>query len=272
MKTIYYLVIVAFLLMVSSCGTYKSFYLAMESRGVQPQNKTYCVLPSDSLNIDYLEFYEYADALKAQLSKLGYAEDHNNPELKIYLQYNVGERFTIGSSSSTNTYRNTKSNLSGNTNTTSSETSSGNAIVNSFANLATAFGSGNKASTSNSTSNYKSNAYSYGGSSTTTSELYGFPLDVSVEAVSTDTNKPVWKVSTQYFLSHPNDISKAMPWIFLCTKWFVGHRWTGTINVNTKKFKEEGLYYPFDSNDWSLQYHYFNFADWYLKSEPRFDN
>lgn len=269
MKTIHHLIIVLSLFMVSSCS-YKNFYLAMESRGIQPQNKTYCVLPSDSLNIDYLEFNEYADALKAQLSKLGYAEDQNNPELKIYLQYNIGDRFTIGSSSSTNTYQNTTSNLSGNTNTTSSETSSVNATVNSFANLVTILGGGDKTKTSNSTSNYKSNTYSYGGSSTTVSEEYGFPLDVYVEAVSTDTNKPVWKVSTQYFLSHPNDVSNVMPWIFLCTKWFIGHRWTGTINVNTKKFKEEGLYYPFGSHDWSLQYNYFKGANWYLKSEPTF--
>lgn len=266
MKKINCFIIVSLLFICSSCSTW--YEMSIISRGATPSNTTYCVLPVNSLNIDYLEFNEYAETLKNQLSQLGYTEEQHNPELKIYLQYTVGEKFVIGSISSTNNYQNTKSNLSGNTSKTSSESNSAMAVVNSSANLATISGSGDKTKTSNSTSNYKSNTYSYGGSSTTTSERYGFPLDVSIEAVSSDTNKPVWKVSVEYFLAHTKDVPNAMPWIFFCARHYIGHRYSGLICIYPNKFKDENLGWCPDNS--SLQHDYFGLFGADIKSEKDF--
>ena len=254
----------------ASCALNKNFYVGLDSKGTKPQSSTYCVFPGDTSNVDYLEFDEYAEALKTQLAKLGYVETCEDPELKIYLYYSVGEKILVGTNSSTTNSSTVVSNLKGGTNKTSSGRGSATTTVNPF--MITTNANGSK--TSNSKSNYSAKTYSYGGSSTYTTQEVGVPLYVTLEAVNVDSNKPVWNVSMEYLLSNSFQVSRIMPWLFVCARWFIGHRWSGIINVYTNKLKKESPdypNYPFGGDDWSLQYHYFKGANWYIKSEPNFD-
>ena len=250
--------------------------MGVESMGSEPSNKTYFIEPPDSSSIDYLEFEYYSSLLKEQLSKLGYIETQTNPNIKIFLIYSLEERLLLGTSTDSYSFQNNSSYINGQINKSSH--ASGSAITSASGSAITsgdyAFGNAtssthvNASGTSNSKLKFTNKTYSFGSSTTSTSQEYGIPLFVSIAAVNSANNKPIWTISMEYILSHSMQMPNIMPWIFVCARWFIGHPWAGIINVDTKYFEDENIYYPFSSHEWRLQHKYFNNADVYLTSAP----
>lgn len=247
---------------------FKDFYMGVESMGSEPSNKTYFIEPPDSSSIDYLEFEYYSSLLKEQLSKLGYIETQTNPNIKIFLSYSLEERLSLGASTDSHSFQNNSSYINGQINKSSyasgSATTSGNYA---FGNASSSTHV-NASGTSNSKLKFTNKTYSFGSNTTSTTQEYGIPLFVSIAAVNSANNKPIWTISMEYILSHSMQMPNIMPWIFVCARWFIGHPWAGIINVDTKHFEDENIYYPFGSYEWRLQNKYFNNADVYLTSAP----
>lgn len=267
MKGFSYRTLVAILLssvLLSSCS-YKQFYAAVTSRGTIPDDTSYYISHDMGEDVDYLEFKEYAQLLKNNLNDIGYhSQNETSAKLNIHLNYYIGNKEVVSSSSSTSNYSVNSTTWKGtsNKNTTSNATAS--AIG--FSNYATASGSGT--SNTKTTANVNKNSYTYGGSSTSTTTEAGSPCYLILEAVNTTNNLPEWKVEIEGFIDSPSSFPKVMPWMMLVAKWYIGKTYSGKVEVQTTNFLHYNLPDVFDSDTWSLQYHYFGSSDIFIKEDP----
>ena len=253
----------------ASAGMWDTFQAAITSRGSFPIAKSYHIQPHESMgSVDYLEFQEYSNSLKIRLKELGYVETNKEEAaLHIKLGYYIGEKETVATTSSSRSY--SISNSSININSAKSTKSTANASVVGFSGIA--FGSGSKSSTSNSNTQINGLNFSHGGGSTTTLSENGTPCYLRIEAIDVKSNNPQWTLDMEVIIDNLSRFPNIFPWMCLVSKWYIGKSFSGKVSIeNTKKkcFKIYNLPQYFDSNYWSLQYHYFGYSDVYIKKDP----
>ena len=254
---------------ISNAGTWDAFRAALTSRGTHPTTRTFYLQPHDNMeSVDYLEFQEYSNSLKIRLKELGYVETNKEEAaLHIKLGYYIGEKETVATTSSSRSY--SISNSSININSAKSTKSTANASVVGFSGIA--FGSGSKSSTSNSKTQINGLNFSHGGGSTTTLSENGTPCYLRIEAIDVKSNNPQWTLDMEVIIDNLSRFPNIFPWMCLVSKWYIGKSFSGKVSIeNTKKkcFKIYNLPQYFDSDYWSLTYHYFGFSDVYIKKDP----
>ena len=224
----------------ASAGTWDTFRAAITSRGSFPIAKSYYLQPHESMgSVDYLEFQEYSNSLKARLKELGYVEtDKNNANLCITILYYVGQKEAVSVKSSSSSY--------------------------SISNISIGVKTSSKPQTSTPT-------FSHGGGSTSTRVENGTPCYLRIEAIDIKSSYPQWTIDMEVIIDNLSRFPNIFPWMCLVSKWYIGKYFSGKVCIeNTKKkcFKIYNLPQHFDSNYWSLQYHYFGNADVYIKKDP----
>ena len=254
---------------ISKAGLWDTFYAAVTSRGTHPTIKSYYLQPHETMGtVDYLEFQEYSNSLKTRLKELGYVETNKEDAvLVIKLGYYIGQKETVATKSSSSSYNISKSSI--NINSTKSTNSTASTNVIGFADMA--FGSSSKNSTSNSKTQINGTNFSQGGGSTTTLSENGIPCYLRIEAIDVKSNNPQWTLDMEVIIDNLSRFPRIFPWMCLVSKWRIGNFFSGRVEIgNTKKkcFKSYNLPQCFDSNYWSLQYHYFGGCDVYIDKDP----
>lgn len=216
------------------------FRAAITSRGSSPIAKNYYIQPHESMGtIDYLEFQEYSNSLKARLKELGYIEtDKNNANLCIIIGYYIGQKETVSTRSSSSSY--------------------------SISNISIGIKTSSKPQTN-------TPSFSHGGGGSTTRVENGTPCFLRLEALDIKSNTPQWTIDMEVIIDNLSRFPNIFPWMCLVSKWYIGKSFSGKVCIeNTKKkcFKIYNLPQHFDSNYWSLQYHYFGGSDVYIKKDP----
>ncbi len=90
-------------LLVSSCSSY--FYAAVTSRGSAPEEASYYITHNMGDKIDYLEFKEFSSLLRNNLNELGYVSRNEDiAYLSIHLNYYIGNKETLSTTSKNNDY------------------------------------------------------------------------------------------------------------------------------------------------------------------------
>ena len=253
----------------TKAGMWDQFWVALTSRGVHPTIKSYYLMPNETMEgVNYLEFQEYSNSLRARLNEIGYVEtSKEDAVLHIKLGYYMGAKETIATESSSSSYN--ISHGSTNINSTKSTKSTSSASVIGFSDMA--FGSGSKSSTSNSKTQINSTNFSYGGGSTTTQSENGIPCYLRIEAIDVKSNNPQWTINMEVIIDNLSRFPNIFPWMCLISKWYIGKSFSGKVCINnTKKacFQIYNLPQHFDSDYWSLQYHYFGDSDVSIKKDP----
>lgn len=226
----------------AKAGMWDNFWAAVTSRGFNPYIRTFYLIPHETLEgVDYLEFQEYSNSLKARLKELGYVETNKeDAALHIKLGYYFGQKETVSTTSSSKTY--SVSNISLNIN--SAKTTS---------------------------SKISGPTFSHGGGSTTTQTENGTPCYLRIEAIDVKSNNPQWTIDMEVIIDNLSRFPNIFPWMCLISKWYIGNSFSGKVCIaNTKKkcYRIYNLPQHFDSDYWSLQYHYFGNSDVYIKKDP----
>ena len=253
----------------ANAGMWDDFFASVTSRGTEPTVKTFYLQPHESMEgVDYLEFQEYANSLKLRLKELGYIETNKeNAFLLIKLGYYIGQKEVISttssSSSSSISYGRT------NINSMKSTNSKASGSVVGFSDMAIASSSGS--SSSNSKTQINNQVFSYGDSSTTTKIENGIPCFLRLEAIEMKSNIPQWTLDMEVIIDQISRFPNIFPWMCLVSKWYIGHSFSGIVEINnTKKkcFKLYNLPQHFDRDYWRLQIEYFGLPNAYIKKDP----
>ena len=248
----------------TSCS-YKQFFASVTSRGGVPYEKTYYISHDMGDEVDYLEFKDYSQLLQVELASLGYRErDTTSAYLDIHLNYGLGTKEVVSTSSTQSTYNMTNSTWNVKSNKSTTARVSGWAAGTSTGAVGAAYGKSN----TKTNTKISNNTFSYGGGSTTTTNEDGFPCYMVIEAFNTINKLPEWKVEVEGFIPSPAYLPKVMPWMMLVAKWHIGKRYSGIVEVETDKFLYQLLPDVFNSTTWSLQYHYFGASDVVYKEDP----
>lgn len=248
----------------ASCS-YKQFFASVTSRGGVPYEKTYYISHDMGDEVDYLEFKDYSQLLQVELASLGYRErDTTSAYLDIHLNYGLGTKEVVSTTSTQRTYNITNSTWNVKSNKSTTARVSGWAAGTSTGAVGAAYGKSN----TKTNTKISNNTFSYGGGSTTTTNEDGFPCYMVIEAFNTINKLPEWKVEVEGFIPSPAYLPKVMPWMMLVAKWHIGKRYSGIVEVETDKFLYQLLPDVFNSTTWSLQYHYFGGSDVVYKEDP----
>lgn len=220
-------------LLLCNCGTW--YYSTLNSRGINPIDKTYYISTSDSLQINTLEFREYAEVLKQRLNEVGYIETTpSQAALTILLDYQLGEMYLESSYSSTYSSANVNKNIKSSSNTNVIKGNSTNAY-------STSISTGN--------TSIKSSEYSTSYTGTTSTNSYKIPLIVSICAINNGNSEPVWEVTVCDNLTRETQMQSVMPWLLLSAQPYFGKSSQGeqiTKVNNTREIKERyNLIWPY---------------------------
>lgn len=227
-------------LTITSCGYYQKLFVDCVSRGTAPANtKYYIAEPSD--DYDYLEFQEFANALKPRLAEIGFEEaDQKSADVCINIEYFIGAKEVISSTSDNLNYTSTYSDA----NVSSKSLSLGSA-------------SGSSTQTTSATTSSTSQFAIGGGSSTTTNKT-GYPFHFIVKGVSVHNNKPLFNIEMESVLNVPSMASKIAPWLCLVAKLYISKPHTGMLYIQTTNYAEYNLPQCFNLDYYLLQENYFS--------------
>ncbi len=222
------------MLLMTSCGSW--FYCNVSSYGSNPPQKGYYIIPADSTLIEDFEYIEYSSILKSRLNEVGYTESSSeNADLRIILDYFMGNERYVGSTTSTYNSSFTFQNGKINSNTNA------NANVKVRGNSATANVS------SSTLVNSKNTTQTIGSSSTTESAQYETPIGVNIIAFDNYSDKPVWKVEVRDILRSGSSATfrSVMPWLIASAQPYFGTNYEGQPTITKSNGEKMGLKWPY---------------------------
>lgn len=205
------------------CSCNSSFYCYLNSRGGQPEDKTYFVTTRDSLLNSSLEYREYLQQLSARLNEVGYIEtDSISAAIKVVFEYNLGNLCTREESVSG--YKTVITQTPATTTTT--------------------------ISTSGTLSFSSTPGYSKVTRVpvTKTHSVSEIPLTVHIFANENLSNEPIWDVVISDVVQRVTQVPAVVPYLILCAKDYFGKDSVGEQRVIVKQLdavEKYGLIWPY---------------------------